>query len=70
MDKLDAKQTEQVKKLSSARLIAKLAQAGCDEDELEAISREQLMNEWDEHLSTGTDGKAQAKAETITHFPF
>jgi len=43
MDKLDAQQLAAVKKTSSALFVAKLAKAGMSEEELESLSREQLM---------------------------
>jgi RecA-family ATPase len=53
MDRLDKKQRETVIKLSTVRLQAKLAKAGVDEEELENLSREQLLEKWAEKILAG-----------------
>src|SRR5664279_1098276 len=55
MDKLDAKHKEAVKKMSTVRLVAKLAQAGVKEEALEPLGREQLLEAWAELVAAGKD---------------
>src|SRR5664279_2911785 len=55
MEKLNAKQKEAVKKMSTVRLVAKLAQAGIKEETLEPLGREQLMEAWAELVAAGKD---------------
>ena len=55
MEKLDTKQREIIKKMSTVRLVAKLVQAGVKEEDLEALSREQLLEAWAELVATGKD---------------
>src|SRR5664279_668917 len=55
MEKLNAKQKEAVKKMSTVRLVAKLAQAGIKEETLEPVGREQLMEAWAELVAAGKD---------------
>ena len=62
MEKLDAQQAALVQKMSSARLVAKLSQEGISEDELDKMSREQLMAKWAEILVVGVKGKAKPAA--------
>lgn len=53
MDKLDKKQRKAVSKISTVRLTAKLAVAGLEEEELENLSREQLLDKWAELVLAG-----------------
>lgn len=61
MDKLDKKQKETVSKMSTARLTAKLAVAGLDEEELETLTREQLLDKWAEIVIAGKTVPTAAK---------
>src|SRR5664279_88980 len=55
MDKLNPKQSEAIKKLSTVRLVSKLTQAGIKEETLEPLGREQLMEAWAELVAAGKD---------------
>src|SRR5664279_1294400 len=55
MDKLNPKQSEAIKKLSTVRLVSKLTQAGIKEETLEPLGREQLMEAWAELIAAGKD---------------
>jgi len=66
MDKLDAQQLAAVKKTSSALFVAKLAKAGMSEEELESLSREQLMAKWAEMLVAGVRTKEEPAVVALT----
>src|SRR5664279_5066974 len=55
MEKLNSKQCEAIKKMSSTRLVSKVTQAGIKEETLEPLGREQLMEAWAELVAAGKD---------------
>jgi len=69
MERLDTKQKGLVQKMSMVRLIAKLAQAGSKDEDLEAMSREQLMEAWAELVAAGKEGKVGVVAAAAAVAP-
>ena len=55
MDKLSESKRAEVKKMSDARLMSKLMQAGYSADQVEAMNREVLMSTWAEIVVTGKE---------------
>ena len=55
MEKLSAEQQADIKKMSTERLIARLAKAGVDEETLGEMDRPQMLNMWAEFVGTGRD---------------
>src|SRR5664279_357366 len=55
MDKLDPKQREAIKKMSTIRLVSKLTQAGVKEEDLEPLERAQLLEAWAELVAACKD---------------
>ena len=55
MESLDAKQTEAIKKMSTARLVSKLLGIGMSEDEVCDLDREGLMKTWAKAIVEGKD---------------
>jgi SOS response regulatory protein OraA/RecX len=55
MDKLEPTAREAIKKMNSDRLRMKLAKVGVDEEEIAAMSREQLMHAWAERVAEGRE---------------
>lgn len=53
MEELDAKQRESISKMSTQRLVAKLAQLGLADDVLENMQRADLLNEYAQAIATG-----------------
>jgi DNA repair exonuclease SbcCD ATPase subunit len=65
MEKLSPDQQAEIKKLSTARLAAKLVKAGVDEETVGAMERTELMCAWAECVAEGRDrtGKPTGEAE-------
>ena len=55
MDRLSAEQQADIKKMSTERLIARLARAGVDEEQIGEMDRAQMLDMWAEFVSTGRD---------------
>ena len=55
MDKLEPAAREAIKKMNTDKLRMKLAKVGVDEDEIAAMSREQLMHAWAERVAEGRE---------------
>ena len=62
MEKLEKKQRDAVVKMSTARLTAKLALAGMGDEDLETLSREQLLDKWAEIVLAGKDVPLASKS--------
>jgi len=55
MDKLDDDQLEDIKKMSTARLRAKLLTAGYSDEDVESFDRQICMEKWAELITLGVD---------------
>jgi len=55
MDKLDDDQLEDIKKMSTARLRAKLLTAGYSDEDVESFDRQICMEKWAELITQGVD---------------
>ena len=55
MDKLEPAAREAIKKMNTDKLRMKLAKVGVDEEEIAAMSREQLMHVWTERVAEGRE---------------
>ena len=55
MDKLEPAAREAIKKMNTDKLRMKLAKVGVDEEEIAAMSREQLMHAWAERVAEGRE---------------
>jgi len=55
MDKLDDDQLEDIKKMSTARLKAKLLTAGYSDEDVESFDRQICMEKWAEQVTRGVD---------------
>jgi len=55
MDKLDDGQLEDIKKMSTARLRAKLLTAGYSDEDVESFDRQICMEKWAELVTRGVD---------------
>ena len=53
MEKLNAKELENLKKLSDDRLVSNLANAGVSQDELDTMDRSAMLNRWAELVVVG-----------------
>ena len=60
MEKVTETVKADIKKMSDARLISKLSQAGFSSEELETMDRTALMNAWAEIVASGKEVKAKA----------
>ena len=57
MEKLDKTKQSELKKLSDKRLISKLTQAGCTQEELESMDRPAMLERWAEMVHACRDGR-------------
>ena len=55
MDKLEKSKQGELRKLTDARLVAKLTQAGIPIDEVEALDRNSMLDKWAEIIIAGKD---------------
>jgi len=55
MDKLEDKQIEDIRKMSTARLRAKLLNAGYSDEDVESFDRHTCMEKWAELITRGVD---------------
>ena len=62
MDKLGAKELENLKKLSDVRLLSNLAKAGVSQDELDTMDRSVMLNRWAEFIVAGAGKPATTAA--------
>jgi hypothetical protein len=62
MERLEPSQRESISKMSSDRLLMKLAKAEFDEQQIAAMSREQLINAWAKAVAEGKDRPPSAAA--------
>ena len=60
MEKLNAKELENSKKLSDIRLVSNLAKAGVRQDELDTMDRSAMLNRWAEFVAAGAGKTATA----------
>ena len=62
MEKLNAKELENLKKLSDIRLVSNLVKAGLSQDELDTMDRSAMLNRWAELVVAGAGKPATAAA--------
>jgi hypothetical protein len=65
MKRLEPSQRESISKMSSDRLRVKLAEAEFDEQQIAAMSREQLINAWAKAVAEGKDRPPSAAAAHV-----
>ena len=61
-EKLNAKELENLKKLSDIRLASNLAKAGVSQDELDTMDRSAMLNRWAKFVAAGAGKTATAAA--------
>jgi uncharacterized protein (DUF885 family) len=62
MDKLEKGKQAELKKMTDARLVSKLTQAGVALEELESMDRTSMMDRWAEMVVSGNDSAIASKA--------
>jgi hypothetical protein len=65
MERLEPSQRESISKMSSDRLRMKLAKAEFDEQQVAAMSREQLLDAWAKAVAEGKDRPPSAAAAHV-----
>jgi hypothetical protein len=65
MERLEPSQRESISKMSSDRLRMKLAKAEFDEQQVAAMSREQLLDAWAKAVAEGKDRSPSAAAAHV-----
>ena len=67
MEKLNAKELENLKKLSDIRQVSNLVKAGLSQDELDTMDRSAMLNRWAELVVAGAGKPATATVLNMLH---
>jgi len=62
MEALPKAEADSIKKMSTARLVSKLTKAGYSVDDVEKMSREAMVDTWDQCVIDGKDKPDTAEA--------
>ena len=61
MDKLEKSKQAELRKMSDARLVSKLTQAGVAQEEVESIDRASMLDRWADMVLSGRDSAVSSK---------